>query len=178
MVLNTLPKFIELGDKMKVFKPPVWPIVSMDENVVFLAGSIEMGAAEDWQTKVVKAVEEHDGVILNPRRDDWDSSWEQSIKNPQFKEQVEWELYGLDIATLVFMYFDPNTKSPISLLELGLCARDKKMCVVCPTGFWRKGNVDIVCAKENIPVFEDLNQGIIFLKHHCRVFNSERLYEK
>ena len=27
-------------------------------------------------------------VIFNPRRKDWNSSWEQKIINPQFKEQV------------------------------------------------------------------------------------------
>ena len=160
---------------MKIFKPPVWPPIKLDDNIIFLAGSIEMGSAENWQIKVEEALKDHEGVILNPRRDDWDSSWEQSIDNSQFREQVEWELYGLDISTMVFMYFDPNTKSPISLLELGLYARNTKMIVVCPKGFWRKGNVDIVCAREDIPVFEDLNLAIISLKRHCRVFSSQQL---
>jgi hypothetical protein len=34
-------------------------------------------------------------LVLNPRREDWDSSWIQSIDNPQFREQVEWEIYAL-----------------------------------------------------------------------------------
>lgn len=53
------------------------------------------------------------------------------------------------------MYFSPNTKSPISLLELGLFARSGKVRVVCPEGFWRKGNVDIVCQYYNIPLYEN-----------------------
>jgi hypothetical protein len=48
------------------------------------------------------------------------------------------------------MYFDPNTKSPISLLELGLFAKSGKMIVCCPNGFWRKGNVDIVSQPHGI----------------------------
>lgn len=41
---------------------------------VFLAGSIEMGQAEQWQERVVHALSDAgDLVILNPRRDDWDS---------------------------------------------------------------------------------------------------------
>lgn len=42
---------------------------------VFLAGSIEMGAAEDWQDKLTKLLN-HPNIdyILNPRRDDWDST--------------------------------------------------------------------------------------------------------
>lgn len=48
------------------------------------------------------------------------------------------------------MYFDPKTKSPITLLELGLFARSQKLIVYCPTGYWRKGNVDVVCERYNV----------------------------
>ena len=58
------------------------------------------------------------------------------------------------------MYFDPNTKSPISLLELGLYATSKKLHVICPKGFWRKGNVDIICKKYDIPIYETINEFI------------------
>ena len=59
---------------------------------VFLAGSIEMGKAENWQDKVERLLANEDIIIYNPRRDDWNSSWVQSKDNPQFREQVEWEL--------------------------------------------------------------------------------------
>ena len=54
---------------------------------IFLAGNIEMGNAENWQEELTKYFE-RDFNIFNPRRDDWDSSWKQSINNPQFYEQV------------------------------------------------------------------------------------------
>lgn len=127
---------------------------------IFLAGSIEMGAAEDWQTKITKALKDKDVVILNPRRDDWDSSWKQEIENDQFREQVEWELKSQESADLIAMYFDPKTKSPISLLELGLFGKDAKMIVCCPKGFWRKGNVDIVCKRYSIEEVETLDDLI------------------
>lgn len=120
---------------------------------VFLAGSIEMGKAENWQKELVEGLSGHENepyIILNPRRDDWDSSWEQKITNDNFREQVRWELTALDEADIIVMYFDPNTMSPISLLELGLYATSGKMIVYCPEGFWRKGNVDIVCHKYGI----------------------------
>lgn len=126
---------------------------------IFLAGSIEMGNAENWQEELTKYFE-RDFNIFNPRRDDWDSSWIQSIDNPQFYEQVNWELNGLDKSDLIIMYFDPNTKSPISLLELGLYATSKKLHVICPEGFWRKGNVDIICKKYDIPLYETINEFI------------------
>ena len=78
----------------------------------------------------------------------------------EFYKQVEWELNDLDKSDLIIMYFDPNTKSPISLLELGLYATSKKLHVICPEGFWRKGNVDIICKKYDIPLYETINEFI------------------
>jgi len=130
---------------------------------VFLAGSIEMGAAEDWQSEATRLLSESGWVVLNPRRDDWDSTWEQSIKNPQFREQVEWELAALDFAEAIILYFSPETKSPISLLELGLHAETGKLLVICPYGFWRKGNVDIVCRRYGIPQFATISDAVACL---------------
>ena len=56
-----------------------------------------MGLAEQWQERVVRAMSSvSDLVILNPRRDDWDSNWEQRADDPQFYEQVSWELDMLE----------------------------------------------------------------------------------
>lgn len=137
------------------------------EQRIFLAGSIEMGAAEDWQVKIENLFKDAENtVILNPRRDDWDSSWVQSIEDPQFYEQVTWELDAMKIADLILMYFSPETKSPITLLELGLNATSKKLVVCCPDGFWRKGNVEIVCADHNIPLFDDFEEFSEFITNN------------
>ncbi len=135
---------------------------------VFLAGSIEMGNAEDWQTKVIEGLADLDITVLNPRREAWDASWEQRIENPQFSEQVNWELDGLETAELILLYLVPGTKSPISLLEFGIYARSGKMLVCCPEGFWRKGNVDIVCAREGIPQFESVAELIQGAKEYLK----------
>lgn len=124
---------------------------------IFLAGSIEMGQAENWQQKVVERFASEDVMLLNPRRIDWDASWEQRKDNPYFREQVEWELGALEHADHIILYFDPHTESPISLLEMGLYAESRKLLVVCPQGFWRKGNVDIVCERYHIPQFDSLD---------------------
>jgi len=131
---------------------------------IFLAGSIEMGVAENWQTRVVGDLADSDVVLLNPRRDDWDSSWRQSIDDPQFNKQVTWELDGIDNSDIVIFYFDPSTKSPITLMELGIaCSSDTwsdHVYVCCPDGFWRKGNVEIVCDRYNIPLFNTYEELI------------------
>jgi hypothetical protein len=134
------------------------------ENIgvtVFLAGSIEMGAAENWQDEITHKLSELDldVTIFNPRRDSWDSSWKQEESNPEFNHQVNWEMNKLEECDIIFMYFSPNTKSPISLLELGLHAGTSKMIVCCPDGFWRKGNVQIVCSRYNIPLYGNLEDA-------------------
>lgn len=150
---------------MKVFKAPEeLPDDLGSMPSVFLAGSIEMGTAENWQTRIEDELQDLDGYLLNPRRDDWDSSWEQVIENEQFHEQVSWELHGMDGAEIVFFYFSPGTKSPITLMELGLCAATSGVIVCCPHGFWRKGNVDIVCDEFNLALTEDLDEAIEWLR--------------
>lgn len=116
---------------------------------VFMAGSIEMGTAENWQNQVVAALSDYEVILLNPRCDEWDVDCVQSIGNPKFNRQVNWELDGIDLCDFVIFYFDPNTKSPITLMELGLLAaqRPERVIVCCPEGFWRKGNVEIMCAR-------------------------------
>ena len=144
---------------MSVIKPPS-PLTKNLKNQpkVFLAGSIEMGAAEDWQKIISNTLSKHYVTIYNPRRDDWDSSWEQKVENPQFYQQVNWELNALEHSDLIVMYFAPGTQSPISLLEMGLYAGSGKLHVVCPDGFWRKGNVEIVCNFYNIPITNTLEE--------------------
>jgi hypothetical protein len=131
---------------------------------VFLAGSIEEGVAEEWQDKAVRLFSESDVTILNPRRDEWDPTWEQRIDNIEFKHQVEWELNGMDMADMILFYFDPKTKSPITLLELGLHATSGKCLMICPQGFWRKGNVDIICERNAIPQFETIEACVEYIK--------------
>jgi hypothetical protein len=140
---------------MIVFKPPAPFELTAGATSVFLAGSIEMGVAEDWQSEVAARLADLDVVILNPRRDEWDATWRQSRDDPRFRGQVEWELGGLERATVVALWFAPATRAPVSLLELGLTARSGKLVVGCPDGFWRKGNVEVVCERHGIPLLPD-----------------------
>lgn len=142
-----------------VVYPPKYGFPSSRPSV-FLAGSIEMGAAIDWQSQLIAALDNLPITVYNPRRPDWDSSWAQTKDSPQFREQVEWELDHLDRADVIALYLDPATKSPISLLELGLHADplDNKLIVCCPEGFWRKGNVDIVCERNCVTQVDTLDQ--------------------
>jgi len=143
--------------------PPGQPGIIKGPSV-FLAGSIELGVDIDWQTKLTSALSQLPVTIFNPRRDEWDDSWVQDVSNFQFKEQVTWELDHLERADVIALYFHPDTKSPISLLELGLHAKENKLVVCCPAGFWRRGNVQIVCEKHGIPLVETIEELITCTK--------------
>ncbi len=51
-----------------------------------------MDKADNWQKLAVEQLVDTDWTVLNPRRMSWNSSWKQSKDDPQFREQVEWEL--------------------------------------------------------------------------------------
>lgn len=161
----------------KLFKPPA-PITDWSQPSLFLAGTIDNGNSDDWQEIVEKALAGLDISILNPRRDAWDPTWEQSKSNPLFREQVEWELNGLERADLILVNFLPDSLSPITLLELGLFAASGKLIVVCPDGFWRKGNIEVVSQRYSIPLFETLDEGLAELKNRLiQLKNKENRYE-
>ena len=140
-----------------------------DTKTIFLAGSIEMGKAENWQDKLPVDVNLQQAIWYNPRRDDWDSSWTQDISDFNFRQQVEWELDHLAASDVIVFYFDPVTQSPITLMELGHVAASfdsthKKVIVCCPKGFWRRGNVQIMCARYNIPLVDNYDNLVQYLK--------------
>ncbi len=145
------------------FKPPQ-QIQNRYKKSIFLAGTIDMGNSEDWQFKVKDFFLTKDVDIYNPRRASWDNSWVQEFENPQFYQQVNWELNALEKADFIILNLLPNSKSPISLLELGLFAKSGKLLVCCPKEFYRSGNIQIVCDKYNIPLFTDIDELLNTIK--------------
>ena len=51
---------------------------------------------------------------------------------------------------------------------VGLHAAGGKCLMVCPDGFWRKGNVDIVCERYAIPQFETLEACAEYLRSQMK----------
>jgi len=134
---------------------------------IFLGGSIEMDKAEKWQERLVSDLVGEDVVIFNPRRDNWDASLPQDpSEGTVFREQVEWELNAQDSVDLIVYYFDPNTISPITLLELGAYgATDPDALVVyCPTNYFRYGNVKIFCDRYGIQLVHSYEELLNVIK--------------
>lgn len=147
-------------------KPDDQFITESDSIKIFLAGSIDMGSSEDWQTEIYNRLKEFEAdnaaniEVYNPRRDSWDSTWTQEQSNSEFNYQVNWELNNIEDSDIVFFNILPDSKSPITLMELGLCAgKEKKAIVCCPDGFYRKGNVDVVCTRYGIQQYTDIDSA-------------------
>lgn len=138
----------------RIIIPPEALPAELPAKSVFLAGTIDQGHSVDWQRAMIERLSRAVGAILNPRRPAWDETWEQKIENAEFRGQVEWELEALERCDLIVMWFAPGSRSPITLLELGLHARSGKLLVGCPRDFWRRGNVEITCARYGVPFVE------------------------
>ena len=124
---------------------------------VFLGGTIDNGNSDDWQTQLIeelgKEKTKHPLCIYNPRRADWPSSEDHN----EIDKQIKWELSHLERADLIVMNILGDSKSPISLMEIGLFARQNKLLVFCPKNFYRYDNIRVVCGSYGIPLFETNN---------------------
>ena len=163
-----LLSFDSVAQNALIIKSPNLVPTEDKRTKIFLGGSIDLGKAENWQAKVEQSLSNSNVILLNPRRDDWNKDWKPVSSDKNFRIQVEWELNALEQADYIIMYFAPQSQSPISLLELGLYAKNKKLLVVCPEGFWRKGNVDIVCEKYKIEMFDSIDSLLNTLKTKIR----------
>lgn len=141
-----------------------------DSYEIFLAGTIDSGNSENWQKELSnyllsdkylkhKYLRHNNVVIFNPRRDEWpkDSDHE------EIEKQIKWELKHLDESDLIIMNILSDSKSPISLMEIGLYAQSKKLVVFCTPDFYRYDNVKLVCKKYDISLFHNNDPYFIYL---------------
>ena len=120
---------------------------------VFLGGTIENGDSFEWQQALIDTLDwiefKHQVNIFNPRRDNWPSSDEHN----EIDKQINWELEHLERADIIVMNILEDSKSPISLMEIGLFARTGKLIVFCPEEFYRYDNVRKVCERYDIKLY-------------------------
>lgn len=123
-------------------------------RTVFLAGTTSATGEADWRESLASALggqlppdTARDIVLLNPKRDDWDSTWREDFRDARWAEQVQWELDMQDAAHLVVVFFHGVSPAPISLLELGLCVRSGRAVVCALDNYSKRGNVEAVCRR-------------------------------
>ena len=112
---------------------------------IFLAGSITN--AKDWQKILYASIKNANGVVYNPRRENFD------INNPKDSRiQIEWEFDYLRKADIIVFYFSGETVAPITLYELGAAlernvSRDRrkqqKILIYCEPEYSRKFDVKV-----------------------------------
>lgn len=126
---------------------------------IFLAGTIDLGNSIDWQKQVEdyykKSNFNFNITIFNPRTVHYNDD---NIRN-----QINWELNHLEEADIIIMNILGNSKSPISLMELGLYAKSDKLYVICEKDFYRYTNVEETCKFYNIKLKNSLEDflGVI-----------------
>lgn len=170
------------ANRLIEIKPPALLMPDPERYNIFLAGSIENGRANEWQKGFSEEIDLWNPktrvALFNPRRDNWEPSWGETYDNPELIAQIEWELDHLEMADLIVMYLQPGTMSPISMLELGLFAKEVKskkkgMIVLCPKGFYRKANVDTVCRYYGITMVDDMKDLIEKTKRNITAWNRK-----
>lgn len=142
----------------QIVRAPSCPEVTSSQPSVFLAGTTSGTKSgnpggtprPDWRETLIGTLSHLPVTVYNPLRPDWESLLPEDATSTPFREQVEWELEMQQRADVVVVYFGPDTDAPISLLELGLCARSNKAIVACHRGYRKRGNVEIVCQRYRI----------------------------
>ncbi|KAI9042729.1 nucleoside 2-deoxyribosyltransferase domain-containing protein [Aspergillus affinis] len=126
---------------------------------IFLAGTTtKIADTQDWREALSTSLSDLSVTIYNPFRPDWDGSWREDIDFAPYREQVEWELDRQEKADIVVIYFHPATHAPVSLLEFGLCAKvPGKAIAICPDGYWKRGNMQIVCKKYGVELLDNID---------------------
>lgn len=148
--------------QINVYTPDVEESNTRQNGIkLFLAGSIDNGEARDWQQDIIRTLRNHESEhildIYNPRRAMWNPDLEQNpLPGSIFNKQVNWELEHLEKADWILFHFEPDSKSPITLLELGLMlGSGKSMFIYCPKEYMRYGNVLITASKYCHKVYTD-----------------------
>lgn len=149
---------------MKVYNPEYMQEISWkDKNVkffstcsLFLAGTIDNGDSTDWQKELIDYLSNYGMpyvILYNPRR----NYWNKNASDKETHNQIDWEQKYLDDCDYIIMVLQDNSKSPISLMELGQYSKSGKIIVFCNENFYRYQNVKYLCEKENIPLINNIS---------------------
>lgn len=137
----------------------------------FLAGTIDNGESFDWQHVICDEYKDKDVIIYNPRRRNWDKD----ADGLETRKQIAWELDALENADHIILVLLGESRSPISLLELGLFARTKKLHVLLSNDFYRFDNVEMVCKRYGAQVVRfSSNENMLMLVRGIIDYHSRK----
>ncbi|KAF5657166.1 hypothetical protein FHETE_10616 [Fusarium heterosporum] len=131
---------------------------------IFLAGITTDTGQPDWRETLTSALSDRRVTIFNPARSDWDETWEEKFSDRRWKEQIRWELDMQEAADIVVFFFHQLTVAPISLLELGLAIKNKKVIVCAHDDYEKRGNIEAVCIRfgaKLVSTEDELRQALL-----------------
>lgn len=151
-------------------------IITAPENVdvpgfrLFLAGAIDMGAAEDWQAEVILKMEHQPNlVILNPRRAQFTAD--------TLDGQIRWELDALEKADVILMWLPSSSKAPISLFEAGLYWKSGKLIIGAGPEFYRRRNLEITAHRYGVGLHDRLGTAAGEVLNRFETWVQRRRFE-
>lgn len=129
------------------------------KKLMFLAGSIDLQLSGNWRKSIAnKLCDQFD--FFDPT-----AIHHETLTASQWKQHIKWELEAMEKVDVILMNFLPSAKSPISLVELGLNTRGKKLVVICPNEFYKKQYINALCEHYSTPLFGDENEAIEHIKN-------------
>lgn len=147
---------------MKYIQAPQSYELNPNEKTLFLAGGIT--GCRDWQSELIELLKNENIILLNPRRECWDSL----DPNAEF-EQIKWEHNALNKADSICFWFSKETLCPITLYELGkMSAGDKKLFIGIEPQYKRKSDVEIQTSfiRPDVRIVYSINELAQQIKQH------------
>jgi len=151
---------------MKIVRPPAKIDVAGRAFAIFLGGS----TWTNWRKGVWRHLRYRykgiDGVVIDPVRDDWRSTWPDS-GDSDYVDQVRWEHGGIDVADIVVVNFG-HVFAMLSMVELGIALRKEfgEVLIGCEPGHPTRGyfetlarlysNVWLACDGHIAPVLDNI----------------------
>ncbi len=136
----------------------ILPINKKNQRSIFLAGSMDHKQEGSWREEIIAEFGTND--IFDPTNTHHDE-----LNTEQMKHHIVWELGALQQSDLILLNFLKESKSPISLVELGMYVTSNKLIFICPKEFYKSDYVHTLCNKYNTPIFNTLNEAKTLLKN-------------
>ena len=74
---------------------------------------------------------------------------------------------------VVVVYLNAQAKAIITLLELGyVLGLGRKVIMGCEKGFWKRGNVDIICGRCGVDIYDTLDEVVERLADTLWIYND------
>lgn len=136
----------------------IFPVKGDDKPYIFLAGSMDLDMVLPWRQEFINSFFETYNFLDPTNR------LHGSLTNAQMKSHIIWELEALELADIVVLNLLPKAKSPISLVELGLYAKSRKLVVICPEDFYQNHYVKTLCEYYKVPLYRSLDIFMLNLR--------------